>query len=163
MTWRDMIDYSKSFFSSTITLFDSYQSKYKKDKPNQYPSRWVHEVVKRLRQLSFICDQIKAYEKEIMSMTDALNHPHSQKFSEFSRYLFEAEFFVESFYYIAFRVKEILTHISGGRNIFPEFKNFNAIGLRNVRNHLLEHPEKHGGEVLGSLGSDLFIDIVNVI
>jgi hypothetical protein len=47
----------------------------------------------------------------------------------------EVIFFVEAFYRCAFRLKEVLSR-------FPALKNFDPPGVRNVRNWLIEHPEK---------------------
>ena len=52
---------------------------------------------------------------------------------------FEMEFFVESFYYMADRIRKVLNHKT--KNIFPGLRNFKAEGVCQVRNHLLAHPE----------------------
>lgn len=137
---------SNNPFDQVVQLFDLYQDKLREDTaPASYPSRWVHEISKRFKQLYFVCDRIAACEKKILSMTDALSNPHSPRFSEFSDLLFETEFFVESFYFMAFRVSQILIKKHDHIYLFPALKNFEAPGVRDVRNHLLEHPERHGG------------------
>ncbi len=140
-----MIAHTNGFFESTIILFDSYRSKFKETKPNYYPARWVQEIMKRFKQLSFVYDHIKAYENKIIGMTNAVDYNQRKQSEEFKRLLFETEFFVESFYFIAFRVREILRHKNKGSYIFPNLKRCDAKGVRDVRNHLLQHPERHGG------------------
>jgi hypothetical protein len=46
----------------------------------------------------------------------------------------ELVFLSESFYF-AWRLRQVLTEL-------PDFKKFDPIGIRNVRFHLLDHPEK---------------------
>lgn len=47
---------------------------------------------------------------------------------------------VESFYHFAFRVREILNHHT---KPLPGIGSFECIEIRDVRNHLLVHPERH--------------------
>lgn len=138
---------SNNPFNNVIPLFDLYHSKLRDNAPDSYPSLWVHEVSKRLKQLSFLCDRIAAYEKKILklSMTVTFTNIRDERFSEYANLLFEAEIFVESFYFVAFRVRETLIRRHSGAYLFPDLKGFEATGVRDVRNHLLEHPEKHGG------------------
>lgn len=49
---------------------------------------------------------------------------------------FEAELFTDAFYWIAWRLREVVRRL-------PGLKNFDPVGIRTVRNHLLEHPERH--------------------
>ena len=49
----------------------------------------------------------------------------------------------EAFYYFAFRFRQVLR--SAG------FKNFDPVGVREVRNFLIEHPQKKAGIVLQTL------------
>tara|TARA_B110000503_G_C7146162_1_gene413072 strand:+ start:602 stop:985 length:384 start_codon:yes stop_codon:yes gene_type:complete len=53
-----------------------------------------------------------------------------------SLHLFEAKLFSEMFYYKGFRLRNIIRY-SGGLG-----KAFECVGIRNVRNLLIEHPEK---------------------
>lgn len=54
----------------------------------------------------------------------------------------ELRLFAEAFYFFAWRVVEILT--GSGPFAFKGFGKLRAHGIRLVRNHLLQHPEKHG-------------------
>ena len=49
---------------------------------------------------------------------------------------FEAELFTDAFYWIAWRLRDVVRRL-------PNLKNFDAVGIRTVRNHLVEHPEKN--------------------
>lgn len=55
----------------------------------------------------------------------------------------EVRLFTETFYFVAWRLREVLRR--GGTLAFPGFSNFDAPGVRSVRNQLLEHPEKPDG------------------
>ena len=52
--------------------------------------------------------------------------------------LFELKLSTEAFYYFAARFIRIL-------NCFPQLKSFDVPGIRNVRNHLIEHSENASG------------------
>ena len=51
----------------------------------------------------------------------------------------------EAFYYFAFRARQLL-------RLLPGVKNFECVGVRDVRNHLIEHPEKQSKVFLISFG-----------
>jgi hypothetical protein len=55
----------------------------------------------------------------------------------------EVRLFTEMFYFVAWRLKEAFT--TGGPSKFHGFDNFNPRGVNFVRNHLLEHPDRFGG------------------
>lgn len=56
------------------------------------------------------------------------------------------EFFTEAFYWFAGRTRSVI-------RLLPKLENFEAAGIRNVRNHLLEHPEgKSSGVLITSFG-----------
>lgn len=50
--------------------------------------------------------------------------------------------FVEAFYFFAWRLIEVWNR--EGQYAFPELAPVRALGVTIVRNHLLEHPERHG-------------------
>lgn len=62
----------------------------------------------------------------------------------------EVRVLLESFYYSAHRVRDILRN---GREPLPGVDSFEAVGIRNVRNHLVEHPSKNGGVVVPSIAT----------
>lgn len=53
----------------------------------------------------------------------------------------EMHLFTEAFYFFAWRLVEVLTR--SGAFAFDGFSKLQARGIRIVRNHLLQHPEKH--------------------
>lgn len=70
------------------------------------------------------------YISEIQHEIPRSNHKKSDKFA------FKAKLYSEMFYYKAFRLRNIIRY-SGGLG-----KKFECEGIRNVRNILIEHPEK---------------------
>jgi hypothetical protein len=60
---------------------------------------------------------------------------------------FEMKLSTEAFYYFAARFIKVL-------KCFTQFKNFDAPGVRNVRNRLLEHSENAGGVTQQDWGTD---------
>jgi hypothetical protein len=51
---------------------------------------------------------------------------------------FELKVYVEAFYFFAWRLRCVV-------RCLPGFRGFESRGVRDVRNHLVEHPEKAGG------------------
>lgn len=48
--------------------------------------------------------------------------------------------FTETFYFVAWRIREILN--ASGPNAFSDLGKISARGIRDVRNHLLQHPDR---------------------
>lgn len=59
----------------------------------------------------------------------------------------ELRLLLEAFYYSAHRVRDIL---QDGAAELPGLSHFEAIGVRNVRNHLIEHPSRKSGVLIFS-------------
>lgn len=57
----------------------------------------------------------------------------------------EIIFLTEAFYYFAFRTREVL-------RLLPGLAKFECVGVRDVRNHLIEHPEKQSKVFIVSFG-----------
>jgi len=149
----------EKFFDSTIELFKAYQSKMDKEKPKGYNVYLAREVCKRLKQLSFLYEKIRLYESRVMKSApkafglssnnitaDDINTivstrrvPLSEDFRPYQALLFEMEVFVEAFYFFAWRTYYIIRNKSCP---LPHLNRFKAEGILNVRNHLIEHPEK---------------------
>ena len=142
----------KDYFSSTLELFKQYKRKIKKENPENYPSRWIYEIEKRLQQMSFSCNKASEYEEKIMTLLLSKGFDLNLCKNEYDKLLIEAEYYVETFYYIAFRVREIIKKKNNSSYLFPELNNFESKSVCNVRNHLLEHPEKHGGVLTPCFG-----------
>ena len=63
------------------------------------------------------------------------------------RLMSELETLTEAFYWISFRTKSVISKL-------PGLRNFDPIGVRNVRNKLLEHPEgADSGVIWGGFAS----------
>jgi hypothetical protein len=70
-----------------------------------------------------------------------VSRPKSQEeLRAFARAADEVRLFTETFYFVAWRLSEILSR--KGSLAFSGFRNFDAPGVRNVRNKLIEHPER---------------------
>ena len=147
-----MAEIEPNYFLSTIELFKRYKEKIKEEVPENYPGRWIHEIMKRLQQMSFACDKASEYETKIVNLVQEKDFDFKLRLNEYNQLMFEAEYYVETFYFIAFRVREILKKKNNSKYLFPNLKNFESKGVCNVRNHLLEHPEKHGGVLTQSFG-----------
>jgi len=80
---------------------------------------------KRLRQLDWL---LQRRELEHGAAVLAGNHKRSKQASD------EIELLAECFYYSAFRTQHLIAFL-------PHLKGFEVIGVRDVRNHLIEHPE----------------------
>jgi hypothetical protein len=78
---------------------------------------------------------------------DCTTHRHAQLPFEIQD---EVRVLLESFYYSAHRVRDILRD---GREALPGVASFEAVGVRNVRNHLVEHPSKKGGVLVPSIAT----------
>lgn len=121
----------------------------------------LDEAHLRLRQLEYLLHGIHALveerfrlterplkiEKLLRGFAEALNEEPpsppeprnmwtSEELARRADLAFEAELFADSFYRIAWRLREIVQRL-------PGLKKFDAEGIRTVRNHILEHPEKH--------------------
>jgi len=145
-------------FDSTVALFEVYRKKMKSESCPSYNNTLALEVRKRLKQLSFLSDKVRDYEQkfnsssiadvlgvnveELPSRSGSIQLLKSDAFDSYRSGWFELEFYVESFYYIADRIRKVLNHKT--KNTFPGLKNFRADGVRDVRNKVLAHPEDFG-------------------
>lgn len=57
----------------------------------------------------------------------------------------EFEFFAESFYMRAWRLREVLREL-------PGLKRFDSESIRSIRNFLIDHPDKRGGVLRRGVG-----------
>jgi len=86
------------------------------------------EAVRRFQQLELLLGLIYKLESRLR---EAFARPNAYV----GAISFELITFVEAFYYFAWRLREVLRQL-------PRLKKFDATGIRYVRNHLIEHPEK---------------------
>ena len=115
------------------------------------------EVKKRIEQLDFLYKKIMDMHLNCMSLVwkeqqylesirmlaertgaGSVTVEKSDERREIDKLMFEIELLTESFYYLAGRMRTILTHSS---KPLPGLHRFECVGARNVRNKLLEHAE----------------------
>ena len=154
-----------NFFSETRDLLTKFLQQ-PEFKPNPgRESALCSEVSKRLKQMSFLLSRINKLELEASKP----NEKYHQQLMEYTKKYYangkpimdrskipdppspppglekvgdimeEVELLTESFYYIAARARSIIRQ---GEAPLHVIKRFEAKGVRNVRNHLIEHSEK---------------------
>lgn len=153
-----MCDYD---LEPTIALFDRYYLLARQKRSAQIHSMLGIEARRRLEQLKFLLSRITTIQHHVLggsslSVSDFLlpieSSPSSQDSSDTGRAISSAFFHVllytETFYYLAFRFQQILTtrNQPTGNYPLPLLHGFEAVGVRDVRNHLLEHPEGRGSQ-----------------
>ena len=142
---RDKMKEQK-FLDSTIRLFEDYRSKINKKKPEGYNSNLANEIHHRLKQLSFIYEKVRYYDRKIMSPIENLSVQEVQKTPikdtlKRMRFLDEGIVFVETFYFFAWRIICITEHYTKPLPYLKGLKE-KAKGITIVRNCLIEHPER---------------------
>lgn len=153
-------------FSEVIILFDQYVASPTTAQQPSFNVDLAAEVQERLRQLDLIVAKVRSLEEagaahqrqfaaklwthgeipesvgvsapremsaEITSLLTA-NRTHMVDSTR------EIRLLTEAFYYFAFRVSQILTHHS---KPLPGLSTFECVEMRDVRNHLIEHPERN--------------------
>lgn len=151
-------------FELVTEKFDKYWDKMNAEEPENFNQDLACEVRKRLEQLDYLYKLIMEKNEKYFELrrivfprdsTDILElknqaakgfHPtintlETEEDIQINKLIFETEIFAESFYYLAHRTKVILKK---GIFPFPMLKNFECKGVENVRNNLIEHPEKQG-------------------
>ena len=109
------------------------------------------EVTERLQQLHFIMQQLSEIDTQfgttatVARVNEAGETEYYNAWPERDEHLrFIMRLLTESFYYFAFRVRQILRN---NVHTFPGLRSFEAVGVRDVRNHLIEHPEEDGSRI----------------
>ena len=121
------------------------------------------ELRPRLRQLDWIYDRLLEIEAEILEEQRQMQGVPKEdgvlviysdtaspdpKFSNTPKYAHdELHILLEAFYYSAFRVQGIF---NGNKDSLPGVPKFDAVSVRNVRNHLVEHPGGKSGVIVSS-------------
>lgn len=157
-------------FKATITLFDEYYRRLDAQNAQGFNRDLGCEVRERLQQLDYIVDRVQTLEAESESALkrsgDALRShvellkekgipfeqvpaPPEVKITKAEsevceRAFFEIRLLTEAFYYIAARVRAILCH---KKSPLPGLSKFECVGVRDVRNKLLEHTEGKDSQV----------------
>ena len=135
-------------FQPVIDQFDNYlTAKCSTTIHINFPARVVifegQEAMKRLHQLDWLCGKIGEYETRSVELIHEITSgdgPSEGYVRDFPAMLesqansFEMETLVEAFYYLAWRLRNVIQRL-------PDLNNFECQGVRNVRNKLLEHPE----------------------
>ena len=142
-------------FASSVAMFDDFLVRAHKKHGAELHSELAYEASERLRQMQFLLDRIAAINAHTQSgkplssddLQLKLEPPTATPGEDNGKHIREAMFVVrahtESFYYLAFRFWKILKMKpikAGGRGI-PLLGSFECPGVRDVRNHLLEHPD----------------------
>lgn len=154
-------------FGRCIELFDDYYRAADAKRIQGFSAPLGCELRERLQQMNWLLVQIQSREDELTTIGDrsraALSShinrikaeglsyedtpiPADAQMSREDGYrsialMDEIRLLVEAFYYFAARARHIV------RNM-PKLNSFEAVGVRNVHNHLIEHPEGRGSQVL---------------
>lgn len=126
-----------------IHHFNRYLISLNDNPRTSYHAGLAGEVAERFEQIYFIVSRIEAIEREYIDELrkqddrDLGGQLHFMK-TQLSVYGLELRILTESFYYFASRVRTIFRHKD---RPLPFLHNFECAGVRDVRNHLIEHPE----------------------
>ena len=155
-------------FQTTITLFNQHCQQLS-DAGVLYHGDAANEVSERLQHLTYLVERVRQLERQARELMtrgteeiqlhiedirkagieyDPANAPAAAKrspeeFKDLNTWTMEAQILTEAFYYFAGRIRSLLRHKS---EPIPGLRSFECEGVRNVRNHLIEHPE--GGNSL---------------
>ena len=130
-------------FAEAHRLFSAYRVRHRGAGNPQ--SDWIAETQKRLEQVDWIIrriarlqlaqDRIARWHWNPATPQEILARQHRRRAASQHRLGHEIELLCESFYYFAWRLRQVLVNL-------PEFDDFHPVGVRDVRYHLLDHPEK---------------------
>jgi hypothetical protein len=152
---------SDKFFEKASDLLGAYYVFNDKAKTTGFVNDLASEGQERLRQLAYLIEKVKHLEEILIQINQkhgkalekwvgyvrennldysSLPQPDELRWTNEDRELFitsmfEMSLFTESFYYFAFRLRTIIRHL-------PGLESFEAKGVRDVRNKLIEHPDK---------------------
>lgn len=133
-------------FDQTVILFDEYY-RHEDSVDPAFNKDLACEGRKRLTQTNKLLRMIIELEGEDRTLSPPPGNWVKGENPEVDKTIYrmteigdELEFLTEAFYLFAFRLREII-------KLLPELKNFECEGVRDVRNHLLVHPERKDSEV----------------
>ena len=155
-------------FERTLEVFDEYCEKL--GSQPTFNHHLAAEVKERLCQLRYIVERVRALEEREsqcqrrlqVAMSDhcktliearvpasseaapSIVQAISDRFSAMADTALELRILTESFYYFAARVRTIARH---NARPTPGLSSFECEGVRNIRNHLIEHPEGSASRV----------------
>jgi hypothetical protein len=146
----------------TIKHFEDYVQAARRKDASAIHFELAVEAVERLKQLDLLLTRVAAIQRHVstgknLRICDFLlpveAMPVGLETADEGQVIAEgflhARLYAETFYYLAFRFRQILTtqNPATGKYAFPNLKSFEAMGVRDVRNHLLEHPEGRTSQV----------------
>lgn len=156
-------------FAETIELFDQYCHSFEST-PGELHRHLSAEVKERLKQLDLIIRRARELEVKDQEIHQCMRTAMGQHgvtmitgnmltegkvgldlanavgdaLKKAIDNSIEVRLFTEAFYYFAARVRSILRHES---RPLPFLQSFECRGVRDVRNHLIEHPESAASQV----------------
>ena len=150
------------FFGNAAQLALNYGQKAQAQNAAGFNHDLAFELISRIRQLSWIYDQITVLEREYWELEEHRRGPRPPSTNWITVFIASAipeslepelaiedklRVLVESFYYLAHRLLVILDQASGN---LPEMGRVKAEAIRRVRNNLIEHANKSGGRLIYS-------------
>ena len=101
----------------------------------------AQEVADRIWQLCYALEQMEIHVDDYHKKVREETLDHRRVIATQNILFNNARFYVESYYYFANRIRHILQFKS---EPLPYLKGFKCPGVRDARNHLIEHPEGKG-------------------
>lgn len=140
----------------TIKHFEDYVKAARQKDASAIHFELAVEAVERLKQLDLLLTRVAVIQRRVSTSRNLcirdfllpieatpVGLESADEGQTIAEGFFHARLYAETFYYLAFRFRQILTtqNQKTGKYAFPNLKSFEATGVRDVRNHLLEHPE----------------------
>lgn len=144
----DLINMDLSTFDEVYSFLDEYSSLLFSESESDYVSILFAEAKKRIRQLRRLLmiviqlsERVHALQPQLTALPPYEGPDPRSIFVEWSEACESIEMYTEVFYYIAWRLRCVIRRL-------PKLNSFDPRGVRFIRNHMIEHPEKHGQDVL---------------
>ena len=150
-------------FARCREVFDEYYRLAEAKKIRGFRVPLGLEAKERLEQMDWLLTQIRSHEDQLSATNEqsrAATEAHIERLEaeglpfdtpippevkthiyRSTELMFEIRLLVECFYYFAARARGMIRDM-------PELNSFEAAGVRDVRNHLIEHPEGRSSQVL---------------
>jgi hypothetical protein len=158
-------------FEQTRVLLEQYYCRLLTSNPSQRAQHLLHEVRGRLRGLQWLYARLSELDSALDKSARA-SRPEHEPVPAVIKQIFtdaappdctsllhahlpfsqsdEVRILLEAFYYSAHRIRDILRDAPQD---LPRLSSFETVGVRNVRNHLVEHPGKKGGVLVFSIAT----------
>jgi hypothetical protein len=132
-------------FDKLLGAFDEYYRLQDKLNAGRFNDHGI-ELRKRLLQLRFLLSKCQSLDQDINSLRPA-SAGDRELMQRGLDAMDEQETYAETFYWIAWRCRQAIRQM-------PGLKSFDPVGIREVRNKLLEHPEAaDSGVIFGGFGT----------